>query len=76
MIVVPRRRLDAPGLLHHVMNRMSAHKTVFETRRDVRYFLALLALEVRAGRTEILAFSVLTTHVHLLLHSRTASSIA
>ncbi len=66
-----RRRFDALGLLHHVMNRGVARRTVFETRRDVRYFLALLALEVRAGRIEVLAFAVLTTHFHLLLRSRT-----
>lgn len=66
-----RRRFDTPGLLHHVMNRGIARRTVFETRRDVRYFLALLALEVRAGRIDILAFAILTTHFHLLLRSRT-----
>jgi hypothetical protein len=44
---------------------------VFETREDVRYFLALLALEVRAGRLEVLAFAFLTTHFHLLVRSRT-----
>jgi REP element-mobilizing transposase RayT len=66
-----RRRFDTPGLLHHVMNRGIARRTVFETRRDVRTFLALLAREVRAGRVEILAFSILTTHFHLLLRSRT-----
>lgn len=65
------RRFDAPGLLHHVMNRGIARRTTFETRRDVRYFLALLALEVRARRIEVLAFVILTTHFHLLLRSRT-----
>lgn len=46
---MPRRpRFDAPGLLHHVMNRGIARRRVFETRRDMRYFLALLAVEVRA----------------------------
>ena len=69
---MPRRpRFDAPGLHHHVMGRGLAHRTMFETRRDVRTFLALLALEVRAGHIYILAYSILTTHYHLLIQSRT-----
>lgn len=66
-----RRRFDAPGLLHHVMNRGIARRTVFESRRDMRVFLYLLAREVRAGRIELLAFAILPTHFHLLLRSRT-----
>lgn len=69
---MPRRhRIDAPGLLHHVMNRGLARRTIFETRRDVVHFLLLLACEARAGRIELLAYSILTTHFHLLIRSRT-----
>jgi len=63
--------VDAPGLLHHVMNRGIARRTIFETRNDVRYFLTLLVCEVHAGRIEVLAYSILTTHFHLLIRSRT-----
>lgn len=67
---MPRRpRLDHPGLLHHVMNRGIARRTVFETREDVRAFLALLARAVREGRIEVHAYVVMTTHFHLLLRS-------
>lgn len=67
---MPRRlRRDFPGALHHVMNRGIARRTLFETRRDVRLFLALLARRVRAGDLEVLAYSVLTTHFHLLVRS-------
>ena len=51
------------------MNRGIARRTVFETRRDARYFLALLAVEVRSGRLRVYAFSLLTTHFHLLVAS-------
>jgi REP element-mobilizing transposase RayT len=64
-----RPRFDRPGRFHHVMNRGIARRTVFETRRDVRYFLSLLAREVRAGKLRIEAFSILTTHFHLLVAS-------
>ncbi len=67
---MPRRpRIDSPGLLHHAMNRGIARRTVFETRADVRYFLALLAREARAGRLNVYAFAFLTTHYHLLVAS-------
>jgi REP element-mobilizing transposase RayT len=62
-------RADRPGRLHHVMNRGLARRTVFETRRDVRVFLALLACAVRQGRIEFHAFVLLPTHFHLLVRS-------
>lgn len=64
-----RRRADSPDLWHHVMNRGVARRTLFETRADIRTFLSRLALEVRAGRIELHAFCILTTHFHLLVRS-------
>ena len=52
------------------MNRGLARRTVFETRQDVRAFLARLALCVRRGELEVHAYCVLTTHYHLLVRSR------
>ena len=67
---MPRRlRKDYVGALHHVMSRGIARRTVFETRRDVRYFLSRLAREVRRGDLEVLVYAVLTTHFHLLVRS-------
>ena len=67
---MPRRpRLDAPGTLHHVMNRGLARRTVFETREDVRRFLLLLACLVRAGHIEVHAYVLMTTHFHLFVRS-------
>lgn len=63
------KRCDAPGVWHHVMNRGIARRTVFEDRRDVRYFLSHLARVVRAGWIEVHAYCVLTTHFHLLVRS-------
>lgn len=62
-------RCDGPGVWHHVMNRGIARRTVFEDRRDVRYFLSHLARVVRAGWIEVHAYCVLTTHFHLLVRS-------
>lgn len=67
---MPRRpRRDRPGLLHHVMNRGIARRTVFETREDLRAMKCLLAQRVREGRIEVHAFAILTTHFHLILRS-------
>jgi REP element-mobilizing transposase RayT len=62
-------RNDTPGAWHHVMNRGIAHRAAFESRRDIRKFLSLIAREVRKGSLEIHAFCVLGTHYHLLVRS-------
>jgi len=64
-------RDDEPGSFHHVMNRGIAKRVVFEYEADVRFFLSLLAREVRAGFIRVHAYSILTTHFHLLVQSVT-----
>ncbi len=48
-------------------NRGQAHRPIFETRRDARLFLAYVARAVRRYGIEVLAYTILTTHFHLLL---------
>lgn len=62
-------RLDAPGSWHHVMNRAVAKRPLFEGRNDIRFFLSRLARAVRRRELEVHAYSVLTTHFHLLVRS-------
>jgi REP element-mobilizing transposase RayT len=62
-----RRRVVEPDSWHHVSNRSIARRPLFETARDVRYFLSRLAREVRRGRIEVHAYSVMTTHFHMLV---------
>ncbi|MCP4198800.1 MAG: hypothetical protein GY762_16770, partial [Proteobacteria bacterium] len=50
-------------------NRGIAKRVLFETRSDGRYFLSRLARQVRAGRIEVHAFCLMTTHFHLLVRS-------
>lgn len=64
-------RGDFAGSLHHVMNRGVGRRSVFETRRDIRFLLSRLAREVRAKRIELLSYAILTTHFHLLVRSLT-----
>lgn len=51
------------------MNRGIARRTIFESEVDIRMFLSGLALAVRAGRIEVHAYCVLSTHFHLLVRS-------
>lgn len=62
-------RKDGNGVWHHVMNRGIARRTVFETRRDVRFFLSRVARSVRLGLVEVHAYSILSTHFHMLIRS-------
>ena len=64
-----RRRLDAPGVWHHVMNRAVARRPIFERLEDVRYFLSRVAHAVRRGQLEVHAFCILLNHYHLLVRS-------
>ena len=62
-------RRDGPGTWHHLMNRGIARRTIFETVRDYRFFLSLLAREVACGRLEIHGYCLMSTHFHLLVRS-------
>lgn len=64
-----RPRNDAPDTWHHAMNRGLARRTIFESAADMRKFLALVAREVRRGRIELHAYSLLPNHFHLLIRS-------
>jgi hypothetical protein len=64
-----RPRQDTPGSWYHVDNRGIAKRPLFEDRADIRFFLSRLAREVRKGRIELHAYSILITHFHLLLRS-------
>ena len=52
-----------------MINRAIAKRPYFEARSDKRYFLYRLATEVRAGRLEVHAYCLMTTHFHLLVRS-------
>lgn len=64
-----KRRIDFEGAWHHVMNRGIAHRRLFESVRDIRYFVSLVAREHRRGSFEIHAYCILSNHVHFLVRS-------
>lgn len=64
-----RPRNDTPGSWHHVMNRAIARRPIYETREDIRLFLAGVARTVRRGQLEVHAWCVMTTHFHMFVRS-------
>jgi len=63
-------RLDAPGVLHHVMGRGIERKKIFYSdidRNDFIYRLSSLAIE---GAMEIYAWVLMPNHFHLLCKTK------
>ncbi len=67
---MPRQaRLDAPGTLHHVMIRGIEGQDVFRDDVDRRDFLGRVGILAAETGTRIVAWALMTNHVHLLLFS-------
>jgi REP element-mobilizing transposase RayT len=62
-----RRRIDADGAWHHVMNRGASGRTVFRSRRDGEVFETLLGSQCAAFGVEVHAYCLMPNHFHLLL---------
>lgn len=62
-------RLDAPGVLHHVMVRGLERRALFRDDRDRTDFLTRLASVHERTGLEILAWALLPNHLHLLVRS-------
>ena len=61
-------RLDAPGVLHHVMVRGIERRTLFRDDRDRDDFLRRLASLAERGAITVYAWTLLPNHVHLLVN--------
>lgn len=62
-------RLDAPGVLHHVMARGLDREVIFRDNRDRDDFVRRLGDLAQTGAVNIYAWSLLPNHFHLLLRS-------
>ena len=68
--VMPRGpRLDAPGVLHHVMVRGIDRQVIFRDDPDRTDFLARLATAVKVGGLAVYAWALLPNHAHLLVRT-------
>ena len=59
-------RLDAPGILHHVMGRGIEKKPIFFDDKDRVDFIARLAALAESKAMSIYAWELLPNHFHLL----------
>jgi putative transposase len=67
---MPRQaRLDAPGVLHHVMVRGIERTTLFRDDPDRTDFVARLAALAEARALTVYAWALLPNHAHLLVRT-------
>ena len=63
-------RLDAPGVLHHVMGRGIERKEIFFNDADRSDFLDRLAVLVEDGALDVYAWVLMLNPFHLLCKTR------
>ena len=63
-------RLDAPGVLHHVMGRGIERKEIFFSDADRSDFLDRLVVLVEEGALDVYAWVLMPNHFHLLCKAR------
>ena len=69
---MPRQaRLDAPGVLHHIMVRGIEGCRIFRDEQDRENFVSRIRRQVEKTGTKILAWAFMDTHIHLLNFSGT-----
>jgi putative transposase len=63
-------RLDAPGVLHHLMGRGIEKRNIFLNDTDRNDFLDRLSVLVQDGAMEIYAWVLMPNHFHLLCKTK------
>ena len=66
-------RLDAPGLLHHVMGRGIERKKIFINDTDRNDFIDRLAAIAEKGAMDVYAWVLMPNHFHLLCKTQNRS---
>ncbi len=67
---MPRQaRLDAPGILQHVMARGIERRKLFRDNKDRKSFLDRLAIILEETQTQCYAWSLIPNHFHILLRT-------
>jgi len=67
---MPRKaRLDAPGVLHHIIIRGIERRKIFRDDQDKDNFIDRLAMLLSETRTACYAWALMSNHAHFLLRS-------
>lgn len=62
-------RIDAPGVLHHIMIRGIERRIIFRDDKDRDNFLDRLAVLLPQTQTQCYAWVLMKNHIHMLLRS-------
>lgn len=63
-------RVDAPGVLHHVMGRGIERRKIFLSDTDRNDFLARLLEMAQAGAMEVYAWTLMPNHFHIFCKTK------
>ena len=70
MVIMPRlARLDAPGVLHHIMIRGIERRKIFRNNKDRDDFIERLSIILPETNTSCYAWALLSNHAHFLFRS-------
>ena len=74
---MPRRpRVVIPGVPHHVTQRGNNRQPVFHSPDDCRRYLELLGRHAERSGAQVLAYCLMTNHMHLVAVPERADSLA
>ena len=62
-------RLDAPGILHHIMIRGIERQDIFRNNKDWDDFLEWLSIILPETKTSCYAWLLMSNHAHFLFRS-------
>ena len=63
-------RLDAPGVLHHIMGRGIERNKIFISDKDREDFIARLSAMAEEGAMDVYAWALLPNHFHILAKTK------
>ncbi len=70
---MPRKaRLDAPGVLHHIIIRGIERRKIFKDDQDLKDFLNRLSILLPETQTICYSWVLMPNHAHFLLRSGSA----
>ncbi len=65
-----RRKLNSPGLVHHITQRAAGKEPLFLEKDDYMAMLVLMKNILSAQKIDLYAFCLMPNHIHMLLSTR------
>ena len=71
-----KKRIVACGVAHQIVQRGTDRQTAFFTQRDRQVYLQMLAEQSRLSHLRVLAYCLMTNHIHLVVVPEEGDSLA